>query len=179
MLSHYADDAAVPDMQALWQNLAPSLDETDAKFRPDRGAVLHTQRGKRRWRKFRTVAAFAALLILAGSWFFAVPQTFTAPYGERLAVTLPDGSSVTLNSGSSLAYRRPFLGWNRAVKLHGEAFFDVIEASHTFTVTTFNASVSVLGTSFNVRAWEAESNPETAVVLVTGAVQFASLGSPG
>lgn len=179
ILSQYADEDAVPDMGALWQNLAPNLDKELPKIKSDRAPRSRGRDGARRWRSVKIFAALATALVLVGSWFWlAVPQTFTAAHGEQLVVTLPDGSNVELNSGSRLEYRRPLLGWNRAVKLEGEAFFDVVKDTRQFEVTTFNASVSVLGTTFNVRAWEAESNPETAVVLVTGVVQLASFLAP-
>ena len=99
------------------------------------------------------VAASIVLLIAVGAGFWLQPTTLTAPTGERLAATLPDGSTVELNSGARLSYARAFGGKARTVRLTGEAFFDVAhDAQKPFMVKTFNADVTVLGTRFNVRA---------------------------
>ena len=179
LFSQLVDEEAVPDLDALWQNLAPQLDKPISRYEQNRGPVQRSRRTGR-WRRFNYIAVAATVLALCvGMYWLSVPQTFTAANGERLLVSLPDGSSVELNSGSQLQYRRPFLGWTRKVHLEGEAFFDVEKKARTFVVETFNASVSVLGTTFNVRAWEDESSPETAVILVTGSVELASLSMPG
>lgn len=125
------------------------------------------------------VAASIVLLIAVGTWLFLDPVSLQAPVGERLTATLPDGSTVELNSGARLAYARPFTWGARSVRLTGEAFFDV--ASHPqkpFTIQTFNATVTVLGTRFNVRAWPDDPTPETTVVLEQGAVRLAPLDAP-
>lgn len=74
-----------------------------------------------------------------------------ATAGMIAKATLPDGSHVTLNSGSSLSYPTTFSD-ERTVKLHGEAFFDVAkDAKHPFIVQTpFEAQVKVYGTHFDV-----------------------------
>src|SRR5690606_693130 len=114
------------------------------------------------------MAAAAVVVVGLGAALWLRPTVHRAPLGERLAVVLPDGSRVELNSGSRLAYRRTF-GWRaRRVDLHGEAFFDVVPADVPFTVRTFNSAVTVLGTRFNVRAWPDDEQAETAVVLEEG-----------
>lgn len=65
------------------------------------------------------------------------------------SITLPDGSTVDINAGSSLSYDQKAFLQERTLKLDGEAFFNVKKGS-TFTVITNNGSVEVLGTSFNV-----------------------------
>jgi len=125
------------------------------------------------------VAASIVLLIAVGAGLWLRPTVLTAPAGERLAATLPDGSTVELNSGARLSYIRTFGGRTRTVRLTGEAFFDVAhEAQKPFIVETFNASVTVLGTRFNVRAWPNDPTRETTVVLEEGQIQLASVGAP-
>ena len=125
------------------------------------------------------VAASIVLLIAVGAGFWLRPTTLTAPAGERLAATLPDGSTVELNSGARLSYIRTFGGRTRTVRLTGEAFFDVAhDAQKPFIVETFNAAVTVLGTRFNVRAWPNDPTRETTVVLEEGQIQLASVGAP-
>ena len=105
---------------------------------------------------------------------------YTAPYGEQVAVQLPDGSEVQLNAGSQLTHRRLFRNWygtkqqTRLVSLDGEAFFTVASAEKPFVVETFNASITVLGTGFNVRAYQEDDEQETVVFLEHGKVQLQS-----
>jgi ferric-dicitrate binding protein FerR (iron transport regulator) len=85
-------------------------------------------------------------------------------------ILLADGSIVNLNANSSLKYPEEFTGATREVELSGEAFFDIAkDASHPFTVHTPFEDVSVLGTSFNVRAYASETNSEVSVA--TGKVK--------
>jgi ferric-dicitrate binding protein FerR (iron transport regulator) len=109
------------------------------------------------------VAAVAVLALGSAAVWQGVPVSRTAPAGSQFAVTLPDGSEVTLNAGSSLRYRRGF-AWmpgvpqaRRGVTLEGEAFFDVASDGRPFEVQAGGARVTVLGTRFNVRARPAVS----------------------
>lgn len=92
----------------------------------------------------------------------------TAP-GSKLTVTLPDGSVVKLNSGSSLSYPEVFTD-KRSVVLHGEAFFEVKEdPSKPFLVQTGEVITRVLGTSFNVE--ERANLKNVNVAVLTGKVE--------
>lgn len=131
--------------------------------------------------------AVAASLLTAGFWgwnhWTAAPEIteqiteYTAqlvtPKGARTRKTLPDGSVVWLNAGSTLDYPRQFNGKNRVVKLSGEAYFEVVkDQEHPFLVHTPAFSVRVLGTGFNVRAYPGEDSAVTA--LVHGSVEVLS-----
>lgn len=128
----------------------------------------------RRRTRFIWPQALAAMIVLGviGVWFWMGSVTVRAPLGEVRAVDLPDGSHVTLNSGTQLSYRRGLRGAARRVEVEGEAFFGVQQAARPFVVETFNAEVKVLGTRFNVRAWPRAEAPETAVALVEGSVRL-------
>lgn len=120
----------------------------------------------------RWTAAVAAVIVISFTiWYLVVPIYHTAPVGERLVVSLPDGSTVELNSGSEISYSRNF-GNARFVNLEGEAFFDVVHGEDPFIVETFNSQTKVLGTTFNVRAWEQSIKPATVVSLVTGSIEL-------
>ena len=122
----------------------------------------------------RKVAGTAALVALAaiGALWAGRPVVVEATAGERVAVRLPDGSAVTLNSGTTLRRARGFgRDGAREVTLEGEAFFDVAEGAAPFVVRTFDAEVTVLGTRFGVRAWPAEGEATT-VALVSGRVRL-------
>lgn len=94
------------------------------------------------------------------------------PLGVRTKFVLPDGTTGFLNSGSTLEYQVIFSN-NRNVKLTGEAYFNVHhDKEHPFIVNTPNLSTKVLGTQFNVIAYESESCEE--IILKEGSVEIYS-----
>jgi len=128
-------------------------------------------------RKWMSVAATIALLITASFFFWnqqAPPLEWTAletKMGETQSITLEDGTQVWLNENTRFSYPKSFTGETRPVALSGEAFFDVAKnPDKPFEITTATSAVNVLGTSFNVRAYEKE--PTTTVTVKTGKVQF-------
>jgi transmembrane sensor len=96
--------------------------------------------------------------------------------GEQYQIVLPDGSHVWLNAASSLKYPVVFSGKERIVELEGEAYFEV---SHNkampFKVKTRQQEVEVLGTHFNVSAYNDEK--VTATTLMEGSVRVTSVAS--
>lgn len=89
----------------------------------------------------------------------------STPKGTKLAVTLPDGSRVKLNAGSTLKYPETFTGETRQVYLTGEAFFDVAENKEKpFIVQGGEWQAKVLGTSFMIRT----HSEKPLVALLTG-----------
>lgn len=97
------------------------------------------------------------------------------PIGLSFRINLPDGSRVWINSLSKLKYPLYFANEERVVELNGEAYFEITKASKhdgsrkPFKVVTRNQTVEVLGTHFNVRAYEDENLEKTA--LLEGAVR--------
>ena len=93
-----------------------------------------------------------------------------APLGKTLKVTLPDGSSIWLNAGSSLTYPHSFSGKTREVILkEGQAFFDVKHMTDKpFIVHAKTLNITVLGTSFDVKAYH--NDPDIKVTVKTGKV---------
>ncbi len=93
--------------------------------------------------------------------------------GQRLTTKLPDGSIVTLNSGTKLKFPEKFDDSERVVDLSGEAFFEVEHnKDKPFIVRSNGSAVKVLGTSFNVRTYIDEEIINVAVA--TGKVSFTS-----
>ena len=101
-------------------------------------------------------------------------QTITTPYGAKTKITLPDGSLVWLNSGSTLSYPIKF-SKSRPVSLVGEAYFRVEKNGKPFIVSTDYGAVEVKGTSFNVNAYSDDNSFET--TLEEGVVDFKVKGS--
>ena len=77
------------------------------------------------------------------------------PRGKKKTQTLSDGTRVLLDSGSQLSYSRKFGPDKREVFLNGEAYFQVNpDKMRPFLVYANHAVIKVVGTQFNVRAWE-------------------------
>ena len=94
-------------------------------------------------------------------------QTLT---GMEYTLTLSDGTKVYLNAESKINFPASFKGNQRMVELSGEAYFEVAkDFKHPFIVKMQDLSVQVLGTSFNVRAYEEEK--EIMTTLTEGKVQ--------
>ena len=90
--------------------------------------------------------------------------------GEHKRIILPDGTSVTLNAGSYLRYPREFITDVRRIEMNGEAFFEVTrDEEKPFLIHTKDADVKVLGTSFNVKAFDMDE--QLTVSVQTGKVQ--------
>jgi len=92
---------------------------------------------------------------------------------KNLQVTLPDGSNIFLNRNTRLSYRENFGRHGRNVTLSGEAFFEIARDENIpFIVDAGNASVKVLGTSFNIITYNQDSAVEvfvkTGQVMVSG-----------
>lgn len=104
-------------------------------------------------------------------------KTWKAPYGVTYRVTLPDGSTVKINSGTTLSYPVHFAADRREVKLEGEAYFEVTKnPRRPFLVHAGNLTVRVLGTAFNVKAYKDDQNVET--TLIHGRIQVVMDDAP-
>lgn len=117
-------------------------------------------------------AAIALIAIAIGKlieegfaeWSQPAMHYLTVNEGEKASVTLADGSTIWLNSNSSISYPEKFSRRKREIILRGEAFFEVSKIkNHPFIVKTAQVDVKVLGTSFNVRAYENDSLVEVQV----------------
>ena len=98
----------------------------------------------------------ASVMILLGTIFLlklGAGNHFEADYTENKLIDLPDESIVNLNDGSSIEFSARKWHDRRRLILKGEASFKV-EKGSDFSVTTKNGDVRVLGTYFNVRAWD-------------------------
>ena len=91
--------------------------------------------------------------------------------GIKSTIVLTDGSKIWLNADSRIEYPEVFTGNTREVHLSGEAFFEVAKnPAKPFIIHLANGTVRVLGTSFNIRAYDNEKIVETSVA--TGKVAF-------
>lgn len=114
-------------------------------------------------------------------------NTMSTPRGGQYKLRLPDGTDVWLNAASSITYPTAFINGERNVSVTGEVYFEVAkDKSKPFHVTVKSGSsdmkIEVLGTHFNINAYDDESSIKT--TLLEGSVKVAlgaesSLLKPG
>ena len=98
-------------------------------------------------------------------------NTLSTPRGGKYKVILADGSEVWLNASSSLRFPTAFPGNQREVELTGEAYFEVAkDKTKPFHVKVGDMQINVLGTHFNVNAYEDENSVKTS--LLEGSVKI-------
>jgi transmembrane sensor len=165
------------DVDAAWRKV-------QARMQAPAQATLPMQPARKGFLRQWWIAAAAALVISIGTYVIwrtwqqaPAAQEMTWAAGETpLRDTLPDGSIVTLNAHSRLVFPAQFAGAaTRAVRLEGEAFFDVHrDPAQPFVITAGATEVRVLGTSFNVKETEAA----VSVSVTEGKVRFAAAAAP-
>ena len=107
----------------------------------------------------------------------ATPEVleFVAERGENMTFEFPDGTQITLHGGSEISTDDQYGDQHRQLELNGQAYFEVDSSQDRelppFEVTTEEAKVSVLGTSFSVTAWPEMEGSEIAVASGTVEVQ--------
>lgn len=146
-------------------------------------------RNQKEDRRFATVLSLtlriAAIIVFAIGVFWGIKGhknyntarntyvSIQAPAWTRAQFRLPDGTTGWLNSNSGLSYNMAFRE-DRQVTLRGEAFFDVTKDKTPFVVSTADVSVKVLGTRFNIAAYDNEDNVE--IVLEEGKIELTGNG---
>ena len=148
-----------------------------------RKVELGIKREQLRWLKvFVKYAAIIIAAFIAGYTINLFTPTdkevrfseIRSPHGQMSKITLPDGTKIWLNSGTTIRYPDRFADENRSVSISGEAYFEVAKMDHKpFTVNTADMQVEVFGTSFNVSAYR--DDEATSVTLVEGKVKVKSI----
>ncbi|MFY0651705.1 MAG: FecR domain-containing protein [Cyclobacteriaceae bacterium] len=96
----------------------------------------------------------------------------TCPAGQKSTITLTDGTRVKLNANSKLTFPETFSDGSREVILEGEAFFEVArDPSKPFVITSGDLKTTVLGTSFNIKAYPELNDIKVAVITGKVAVE--------
>ena len=97
-------------------------------------------------------------------------NTISTPRGGQYQVTLSDNTKVWLNASSSIRFPTVFAGRERRVEITGEAYFEVSKNAATpFNVLVNGAVINVLGTHFNIMAYDNEASINT--TLLEGSLQ--------
>lgn len=175
-----ADDLPkLPDIDEEWYSLTESIDLYEFGQKEESPSrKIKTFFDSIFISRLKPLSAFASVVLIAivGLYLFnnaSHDYQLTEVITQNAAteeVILPDGSTVTLNSGSKIKYSNPFKDDIRSIELEGEAFFSVTKSETPFVIKTENANVSVLGTEFNV--WSREA--ETKVIVKSGKVALSS-----
>lgn len=165
----YAEDLPV-DTDAAWEKFETKLGTASVQASQTPIRVLNV---------FWKAAAIVGILFFAYWWGSSsnelAPVLAKIETGDeqQKEVILPDGSVVMLNESSKLSYKEAFEP--REVHLEGEAFFEVTkQAGESFEIITNTTKTTVLGTSFNVRAYK---NEDVEVAVVTGKVAVEGVGA--
>ncbi|MGN6417256.1 MAG: FecR family protein [Pseudobacter sp.] len=127
----------------------------------------------------KTVSVHNGTLKYEGNGVDIVYNTISTPNGRRFRLTLPDGSGVWLNNASSIRYPTVF-GPDRKVEVTGEVYFEIApDQKRPFNVlVNRKLDISVLGTAFNVSAFDNEASINT--TLIEGKVKVINIVSgPG
>lgn len=135
------------------------------------------------FREILKIAAVVAVTFLS-VWFifqevqkdeFVGMQAITVPAGQRINITLPDGTNVWLNARTTIQYPIAFNKKERHIKLDGQAYFDVAHNEDVpFVVETDKGNIEVLGTKFDVMAYTGADQFETALMEGTVKVNLTS-----
>jgi transmembrane sensor len=168
LTERYAEELPI-DTNAAWAKFEQKIAVPTTKTSSSSSKIIEI---------FKTWQAAAAVLLITLSVWFVYDfnrsrlTEIATIEGEQKEIKLPDGSLITLNENSTLAYAPDFN--NRVVQLEGEAFFDVAkQVGKTFEILTNTTKTTVLGTSFNIRAYPQDNRIEVAVY--TGKVAFETL----
>jgi ferric-dicitrate binding protein FerR (iron transport regulator) len=179
---------AVDKLEAKWATFEDKLDVADkaeavASSSAENSGQATPKSGIIKYLKIISVviaACFAMVFLIFNKKDVAnnnKSNEITAPPNGISKIQLPDGTRVWLNSGSKLVYSAGYGVGQRDVKLFGEALFDVVkDVDHPFIVTTSTISIKVLGTKFNVRAYNNDKTSEAS--LIRGRIELTVLKTP-
>lgn len=176
---------AAIDVNKDWKTIERRLTEKSSQYKDKRNVWLT-------WNNpFVKIVAVLIVGILTASLFFylnrnqghtpelaATRYEVIVPDGQKSSLVLPDGTKVMINAGSKLFLPKEPESDRREVWLDGEAFFQVTKNHRLpFFVHTSDINVKVLGTTFNVRAYNDEKITEA--TLLEGKVMLNTTKSKG
>lgn len=174
------------DTELAWTRLHERMEQNGQLDNGESKSAQQAVPYLRQYRMSLRIAAAVLLVVAAGFLLYATGILTGLRSGTVLVVTenneevrnvsLPDGSTIYLNSGTRFSYPKKFREGTRTVSLTGEAYFEVAaDADHPFVIETGGALVKAVGTSFNVNASDrVESQVE--VFVESGRVELIESG---
>ncbi|MDR6567402.1 FecR family protein [Chitinophaga ginsengisegetis] len=184
-----SDDAVQSPFDKTWSGLTPATQLSPGEARSLYDQIKENPRFSQTedvpvLKPHRWLAYAAGILVLIGAglaaWLLMKPsrkpalvyEEVWAPAGKRVRLVLEDSTEVWLNNGSKLRYPVAFTGNTRELYVEGEACFDVTRRDQQpFIVHSGNVAVKVLGTVFNIQAYQ---QAPLAVTVVSGKVSVAA-----
>ena len=165
-------DKSSREIDAEWERLAGVLDFEEGVIQSKERSIFTNS--------YRYAAAILMIAVAAFSIFYILNNQGSKQLVAEIQiqeVELSEGSKVTVNSNSILTYPKKFENNKREVALSGEAFFEVSEdPERPFIINAGDLQIQVLGTSFNVKAYENQEQIE--VTVASGKVAVFPLDSP-
>ena len=166
-----------PANAAAYREIEATLGVLDQTSLSRAGALSETRPGRGRGLALPALAAAAAVLVLAATALTLrsparepAPLTYATAIGEQQAVTLEDGSVITLNTDTRLTV--VYSKTERLIRLtQGEALFEVEHADRPFRVEAGGTATRALGTEFDIHAKE----NAVSVTLIRGSVRVTEL----
>lgn len=159
---HYKNDVLPGGQKAtltLSNGKKVELSQEQATLKEQHGEQLQISDGQLHYKPNSALAELATL-----------KNTLTVPASGFYRMVLPDGTKVWVNSASELSYPLAFGKSIRQVELRGEAYFEVAhEKNRPFIVRTAHGDIKVLGTAFNLTAYNSSSSN---VTLINGSIQL-------
>lgn len=160
------------DVEAAWSKVNKRITAKNEQVEPK---VLPLRKPSfAAWRVAASVLVVLGLGWLGYRWMTPIEKAETAVVKTQkntLEQTLPDGTKVFLNENSALTAAADFNEETRTVTLKGEAYFDVKrDETRPFIINANGTEVRVLGTSFNVKAYD----NHVRVAVTSGKVQFST-----
>jgi ferric-dicitrate binding protein FerR (iron transport regulator) len=153
------------DVDLAWNKLSSKIDA----FEKDKKIISINRKPNHTYLRMmlRVAAVLIPIAIITIFYFWQtgkVKQINLVASERTIQETLPDGTAVTINTKSKLSYPQKFKGSTREVTLEGEAYFDVThDKEKPFIIHTGEANIKVLGTSFNVNAYNDNNDVEVSV----------------
>ncbi|VFB13162.1 anti-sigma factor [Bacteroides heparinolyticus] len=188
LINDTTDEVLSADMESRWENYqqTKSLNEKEQKAIWNRieRRLHHSHRSV--WTIIWHLAKMAAVIllpifILTSLWLYRKVPTYyphnivlNTGQGERVNVSLPDGSQVYMNVKSQLSYDVSLFGRHkREVSFVGEGFFEITkDIERPFNILVNQLNVKVLGTKFNLKT--RSENRTVELALVEGKVELSS-----
>jgi len=154
-LGTHAAHLSEVDVDRAWSRLDQRIAEEEG-----RGRIRSIRTGPH-WMRWLSAAAVVAGIAFAARWFFQPSVVTYYAAATPVEVLLADSSRSVLSPGSTLEERR---GEQRAMHLHGQAYFEVRrDEQRPFTVDVGDVLVTVLGTAFEVTAYDTSNYVEVRV----------------
>ena len=192
-LNSYANFDCIYDLKFASKDL-PNYEQTEKswdkfkrKLEPgglDSLKILTNTKVSRNTKKiFITISSIAAGILIFLSFYWVnfkrngndlnKLNIISTQYGSKSKLQMPDGTVIWLNAGSEITYTNQYGKNTRTVNLIGEAYFDVVhDGLHPFIIHTKNLDLKVLGTAFNVRAFNNEKISEATLIRGSLEVSF-------